>query len=336
MHAGNRCRPFMTSRPRGTVNQQTRWTRKIQRKAFLFGYSPSQLPGGACARTFLWKGELRFGASKVETQKQKHNVHAYIRKKKPKRSILRTEKCGDLTTAEHKIFNEWRESRNKHRYAVVVQGLATLWNPCQTKTSQETEKNLRQFLQPSQNPKVIHTYKLFEFGKYCEELLWNRRTTTLHRSETSGIEDRAVRRAKEETSAVLLQIWIGWLVVVEFYGMLLLFARGPRPPGRRDISKWTKIWWILLGRALFAGGILGKRYSDCWDWRIGKVGCIRNISQKTECERSPDNPKRLRICISYGRWFSKIIRKKLRIPRTHSETGIHRKERESQRRISRR
>ena len=42
--------------------------------------------------------------------------------------------------------------------------------------------------------------------------------------------------------------------------------------------------------------------------------------------------KRERICISCGRWFSKIIRKRLRIPRTHSETGIHRKERESQRR----
>ena len=45
-------------------------------------------------------------------------------------------------------------------------------------------------------------------------------------------------------------------------------------------------------------------------------------------------PKRWRICFSCGRWFSKIIRKRLRIPRTHSETGIHCKERESQRRIS--
>ena len=42
MHAGNRCWQIMTSRPRGTVSPQTRRTRKIQRKAFLFGYSPSQ------------------------------------------------------------------------------------------------------------------------------------------------------------------------------------------------------------------------------------------------------------------------------------------------------
>ena len=40
------------------------------------------------------------------------------------------------------------ESRNNHRYAVVVQDLATQWlqsYPCKTKTSQETQKNLRKF-----------------------------------------------------------------------------------------------------------------------------------------------------------------------------------------------
>ena len=59
-------------------------------------------------------------ATKVEAQKRKHSVHAYFRKNQ-KRSILRSEKYGDLTTAEHKILNEGRESRNNHRYAVVVQ-----------------------------------------------------------------------------------------------------------------------------------------------------------------------------------------------------------------------
>ena len=72
---------------------------------------------------------------------------------------------------------------------------------------------------------------------------------------------------------------------------------------------------------------LERRHSDCWYWRIRKVGCIRQLSQKTMCKRSPDNSQRRRICISCGRWFTKIIREQLRIPRTHSETGIHRKER---------
>ena len=95
-------------------------------------------------------------ASKVETQKRKHSVHAYFRKNQ-RRSILQTEKYGDLIKAEHKVLNEGRESRNNHRHAAVVQDLATQWNPCQTKTSQETEKNLRKFPGSLQKPKVIHT-----------------------------------------------------------------------------------------------------------------------------------------------------------------------------------
>ena len=43
-----------------------------------------------------------------------------------------------------------------------------------------------------------------EFGKACEDLSWNHCTSTPHRSET-GIAERAVRRVKEGTSAVLLQ-----------------------------------------------------------------------------------------------------------------------------------
>ena len=63
-----------------------------------------------------------------------------------------------LTTAEHKVLDEDGESRNIHRYAVVVQDLATQWiqsYPCKTKTSQETEWSLQKFLEPSEKPNVI-------------------------------------------------------------------------------------------------------------------------------------------------------------------------------------
>ena len=40
-------------------------------------------------------------------------------------AVLRAEKFGDLITADHKVLNEEGESRNNHRYAVAVQGLAT-------------------------------------------------------------------------------------------------------------------------------------------------------------------------------------------------------------------
>ena len=74
------------------------------------------------------------------------------------------------------------------------------------KTSQETEKSLRKFLEPQHKPtKVIPTYKSLEFGKSCEDLSGNHCTSTPHRSETNGTAERAVRRIKEGTSVVLLQ-----------------------------------------------------------------------------------------------------------------------------------
>ena len=117
-------------------------------------------------------------------------------------------KFGDLITADHKILNEGSESQNNHRYAVVVQDLATQWiqsYPCENKNSQETEKSLRKILEPSQKPKVIYTDNSLEFGKSSEELTWNHRTSTPYRSETNGIAQRAVRRVKQGTPAVPLQ-----------------------------------------------------------------------------------------------------------------------------------
>ena len=113
-----------------------------------------------------------------------------------------------MITADLKVFNEESESRNNHQYAVVVQDLDTQWiqsHPCKNKNSQETEKNLRKFLEPSQKPKVIKTYNLMDFGKYCEEFSWNHRMSTPYRSETSRLAERAIRRVNEGTSAVLLQ-----------------------------------------------------------------------------------------------------------------------------------
>ena len=103
-----------------------------------------------------------------------------------------------LITADHKAFHEGAESRHNHRYSAVVQDLAAQWiqlDPCKTKNSQETEKSLRKFLEPSEKPKVIYTDNSLEFGRSCEELSWNHcsSTPTPHRSETNGIAERAVR-----------------------------------------------------------------------------------------------------------------------------------------------
>ena len=123
-------------------------------------------------------------------------------------AVLRAENFGDLITADHKVLSESCEYRNNHRYAIMVQDLATQRiqsYPCKTKTSQETKRSLQKFLEPDRKLKVIYTDNSLEFGKACEDLSWNHCTSTPHRSETNGFAERAVCREKEGTSAVLLQ-----------------------------------------------------------------------------------------------------------------------------------
>ena len=141
-------------------------------------------------------------------------------------SVPRAENFCDLITADHKVLTEGCESRNNHRYAVVMQDLATQWiqsYQCKTKTSQETQRSLQKFLEPKRKPKVICTDNSLEFGKACEDLSWNLCTSTPQRSETNGIAERAVRRVKEGTSAVLLQSGLDekwWADSIECYTYL--------------------------------------------------------------------------------------------------------------------
>ena len=174
----------------------------------------------------------------------KHNVHTHFPKdrnceickrtkitrapcrRRKGEAVPRADNFGDLITADHKVLSDICESRNNHRYAVVVQDLATQWiqaYPCKHKTSQETQRSLQKFLEPERKPTVIYTDNSLEFGKACEDLSWNHCTSTPHRSETNGIAERAVRRVKEGTSAVLLQSGLNeswWADSMESYTYL--------------------------------------------------------------------------------------------------------------------
>ena len=153
------------------------------------------------------------------------------------------ENFGDLITADHKVLSDNCESRNNHRYAVVVQDLATQWiqaYPCKNKTSQETQRSLQKFLEPERKPKVIYTDNSLEFGKACEDLSWNHCSSAPHRSENKCIAERAVRRVKEGTSAVLLQSGLNeswWADSMECYTYLRnvtdLLSDGKTPYERR-------------------------------------------------------------------------------------------------------
>ena len=95
-------------------------------------------------------------------------------------------------------------------------------------------------MEPDRKPKVIYTDNSLEFSKACEDLCWNHCTSTPRRSETNGIAERAVRRVKEGTSAVLLQSGLNenwWSDSLECYTCLRnvtdLLSDGKTPYERR-------------------------------------------------------------------------------------------------------
>ena len=96
------------------------------------------------------------------------------------------------------------------------------------------------FLDPTRKPKVIHTDNSLESGKSSEELSWNQYASAPHKSETNGIADRAVRRIKAVTSAVLLQSGLDekwWAVpwnaaaICETFKISCLMGRHPMKGG---------------------------------------------------------------------------------------------------------
>ena len=242
--------------------------------------------------------------------------------------LPRAEKFGDLITADHKVLNEGCEPRDSSRYAVVVQDLATQWIqscPCKTKTSHETERSLSKFLEPSHRPKVVYTGNSMEFWRAGEDLSWNHRTSTPHRSETNGIAERAVRRVTEGTSAASLQNGLDerWSDSVACYCYLrnvqdlLADVKTPyerrfvEPKGQQYLLKqWLNI--IRFRRETSQGstnlartyyqesflamswsrGKLERGYSDSRSGRFGKVGSVRNLSSMNQRERSMDKTNR--------------------------------------------
>ena len=151
--------------------------------------------------------------------------------------------CRELRTADHKVVNEDHASRMQHKYAVVVQVLATQWNqyyPCKTKISSRDDEKPSKLHTPRINPRSIYADNSLEFIKACEELNWNHGRSTPRRSETKEIAERAVRRVKEGTSPVLVQSGLQeswWAEAMECYCYLRhlqdLPADGQTPYERR-------------------------------------------------------------------------------------------------------
>ena len=68
------------------------------------------------------------------------------------------------------------------------------------------QRSLRAFSRPEEKPRSISPDKFLKLDKACEELNWNRESSTPHRSETNEIAQRGVRRVKAGASSVLVSL----------------------------------------------------------------------------------------------------------------------------------
>ena len=283
-------------------------------------------------------------ASKVETQKRKHRICTHFPKdwncdrclrtqitrvpcrRRNEGSIPRAENFGALITADHKVLNEGCESRNNHRYAVVVQDLATQFLSVQNK---HLSGDGKEFTEVS---RAVTKAKSYLFGQFIGiwQILWR------SIMESSNVYSWSLRNKRncrtnyttskrEGSSAVLLQSGLDdkwWSDSMECFCYLRnvqdLLADGKTPYERRfgesfkgpvipsgalveylpnsesdkaRIHQFGKkvLQGIFLGYALIAGGIWK---GDILVADIEEFGRIRNLSQKTECKRSPDNSQK--------------------------------------------
>ena len=284
-------------------------------------------------------------------------------------ALHRAEKFGDLITADHTVFNEGCESRNNLRYAVVVQDLATQDSILSVQNkdfTEETEKSLRKFLDPSHKPQVIffsdnslefaNLVKIYDGIIDLQHLIDPRHMALL--------KEPYEEWKKELQQYCYSQAWMKNVVAgsMECYCHLRkvqdLLADGKAPYERLFWEPFERPfltmvlngirfqheinqYFINLARQFYQESFLGvhwshwileRRCSDCGSGRIGKVGRIRNLCSKNQRERRIDITKGRRIHIPSCRWHSEIVRKIPRIPRTHTTC----KERRPQWRASRR
>ena len=145
-------------------------------------------------------------------KKRKHSVHCLSPRKTKRNLIPRTEKWLEIWQQQSTIHSEGREFRNNHRYAVVVQLLVTLVESVYFihKLHKRRTKNLRKcsrVRRRSQELLFIRDY-LQEFDKYCEQVSWDHRATTLYQINHKWNCRMSCASSKRRDISRIIAIWI--------------------------------------------------------------------------------------------------------------------------------
>ena len=152
-------------------------------------------------------------------------------------AVPRAGKIGDLITADHKDLSESCESRNNHRYAVVVQDLTTWWiqsYPCKTKTSLETQKGAcRSSWSRIGSLKSLTLPIPWNLAKLVKIFPWNHCTSTPHTSETKWDCWKSSAQSERRHICSIVAIRSGWKLVGKFDGILYLSSKHTR----------SVVWW---------------------------------------------------------------------------------------------
>ena len=160
-------------------------------------------------------------------------------------AVLRAVNFGHLITADHKVLSDNCESRNNHRYAVVVQDLATQWiqpYPCKTKTWQETQRSLQKFLEPERKPEVIYTDKFFGIRQSLSRSFLE--SLHVYTTQIGYWWDCWKSSAQSERRHLCCIVAIGskWKLVGRFFGMLHLSAKRHRSVIWWEDALWKTSW----------------------------------------------------------------------------------------------
>ena len=141
------------------------------------------------ARNFVWKSEPRFGRWCFKSGDSKNGSTVLTL------TSANTER--DLFPEQKRLVT-WKQHRGTRSH--YFSG----YYPCETKTSQETEKNLWNIFRAVTEAKSYFYERLVEVWRVLWRIIMESSDKLLPIDQRQQIAERAVRRVKEGTSAVLL------------------------------------------------------------------------------------------------------------------------------------